>query len=91
MDNFVVRLETLGKLTTRQIQVLRLRCEGKSQAEIAAELFISVHTVKSHFQNIYQTLGLEELNNWQRIIELQKYCPLLQELDQPAIKPENRC
>jgi DNA-binding NarL/FixJ family response regulator len=43
-------------LTTREKEVLHLLSRGKYYKEIAAELFISIETVKSHCHNIYEKL-----------------------------------
>jgi DNA-binding CsgD family transcriptional regulator len=45
-------------LTARELQVLRLVAAGKSNHAIAAELFISDHTVRRHLQNIFRKLGV---------------------------------
>jgi PAS domain S-box-containing protein len=44
-------------LTRRQLEVLLLLAEGKRSGEIAKELNISVHTVRTHIQGILRTLG----------------------------------
>jgi DNA-binding CsgD family transcriptional regulator len=44
-------------LTRRQLEVLLLLAEGKRSGEIAEELNISVHTVRTHIQGILRTLG----------------------------------
>jgi len=44
-------------LTRRQLEVLLLLAEGKRSGEIADELGISVHTVRTHIQGILRTLG----------------------------------
>ena len=44
-------------LTRRQLEVLLLLAEGKKSGEIAEELNISVHTVRTHIQGILRTLG----------------------------------
>lgn len=45
-------------LTERQIEVLRLIARGLSNAEIAAHLHLSEHTVHRHIANIYNALDL---------------------------------
>ncbi|MGV3540296.1 MAG: LuxR C-terminal-related transcriptional regulator [Rufibacter sp.] len=47
-------LQTLSK---REVEVLRLVCQGKSSKQIADELFLSVHTVNTHRRNIQHRLG----------------------------------
>ncbi|MFV2088497.1 LuxR C-terminal-related transcriptional regulator [Micromonospora sp. LOL_021] len=44
-------------LTDREMTVLRYLQGTLSNGEIAAELFLSVNTVKTHVRNIYQKLG----------------------------------
>jgi non-specific serine/threonine protein kinase len=46
-------------LTAREVEVLRLLVEGKSNQEIATVLFISPHTASNHVRNILSKLGLE--------------------------------
>ena len=46
-------------LTPRQLDVLRLIAQGKRMKEIANELDISVRTVETHKQALFQALGLE--------------------------------
>jgi LuxR family transcriptional regulator, maltose regulon positive regulatory protein len=45
-----------GALTTREVEVLRLVARGGSNQQIAAELFLSAHTVKRHVANILRKL-----------------------------------
>jgi DNA-binding NarL/FixJ family response regulator len=47
-----------GGLSERELEVLRLIAEGRSNPEIAAELVISVHTVIRHANHIYAKLGV---------------------------------
>jgi predicted ATPase/DNA-binding CsgD family transcriptional regulator len=44
-------------LTAREVEVLRLVAGGKSNAEIAGALVLSVHTVERHVANIFAKLG----------------------------------
>jgi non-specific serine/threonine protein kinase len=48
---------TLG-LSQRQMQVLQLVAEGKSNREIADELVLSQKTVKRHVENVFDKLGV---------------------------------
>ena len=47
-----------GRLTDRQIEVLRLVAQGRTDREIAAALVISQHTVARHVSNIRVRLGV---------------------------------
>jgi DNA-binding CsgD family transcriptional regulator len=47
-----------GRLSMRENQVLKLIAEGKSNKEIAAELFLSVRTVERHVGSIYAKTGI---------------------------------
>lgn len=48
----------LKELSEREIEVLKLVAEGKSNSQISDELFITVNTVRFHLANIYQKLNV---------------------------------
>jgi DNA-binding NarL/FixJ family response regulator len=50
--------QTVGGLTDREVEVLRLVAMGKTNRAIATDLVISEHTVARHIQNIFRKLDL---------------------------------
>ncbi len=47
-----------AKLTKRERQILKLINDGATNADIANELEVSEHTVKSHLYNVYKKIGV---------------------------------
>jgi len=47
-------------LTTREKELLKLIAQGKSNKEIAEELFLSLHTVKNHVKSIIQKFSVSD-------------------------------
>jgi DNA-binding CsgD family transcriptional regulator len=47
-----------GRLTAREVEVLRLVAAGKTNRAIATDLFLSEKTVARHVSNIFTKLGL---------------------------------
>jgi len=52
------QLERFG-ITRREREVIELICQGKSNQEIADDLFISLQTVKDHNHNVFQKTGVK--------------------------------
>ncbi|MEL6616726.1 MAG: response regulator transcription factor, partial [Bacteroidota bacterium] len=52
------RQRLLGDLSTREQEVLAELAHGRSNAEIADRLFVSVSTVKKHINSIFEKLEL---------------------------------
>jgi two-component system nitrate/nitrite response regulator NarL len=47
-------------LSTRELEVVGLTAAGGAAADIAAQLFLSVPTVRTHLQTAYQKLGVSD-------------------------------
>jgi len=48
-----------GELSEREVDVLRMVALGHTNADIAAELFVSVRTVETHRAHVQQKLGIK--------------------------------
>jgi len=47
------------ELSKRELEVLGLLAQGHSNQEIAAKLFVSLSTVKTHLQNLFEKLDVK--------------------------------
>ena len=50
----------LEQLTERELEVLRLLATGKSNAELAAQLYLGEGTIKTHVSHVLGKLGLRD-------------------------------
>jgi LuxR family maltose regulon positive regulatory protein len=50
--------EQVNPLTPRELEIIRLICDGYSNPEIASELVVTLNTIKKHTSNIYDKLGV---------------------------------
>jgi DNA-binding NarL/FixJ family response regulator len=57
-DSFNEKSTLRFGLSQRELQILELIVEGKSNKEIAGTIYLSLDTVKSHMKNIYQKLNV---------------------------------
>jgi DNA-binding NarL/FixJ family response regulator len=68
------RADTLAALTPREREVLSLVAQGRSNAAIAAALFISPKVVEKHIASIFDKLGLTpDDNDNRRVIAAIRY------------------
>jgi DNA-binding CsgD family transcriptional regulator len=60
-DNFVLNETALTQLnlSKREMEVLQLMADGLSNQEIAARLFLSLNTVKTHSSRLFEKLEVE--------------------------------
>jgi len=47
------------ELSKRELEILNLLAQGHSNQEIAAKLFVSLSTVKTHIQNLFEKLAVK--------------------------------
>jgi DNA-binding NarL/FixJ family response regulator len=52
--------QVFGKLTSRELEILRALSEGLTNQEIADQLFLSENTVKHHLHSIFEKLNITD-------------------------------
>ncbi|WP_141578728.1 LuxR family transcriptional regulator [Actinomadura sp. WMMA1423] len=60
--------DLLDRLTSQELQVVRLAAEGTSSRDIAAQLFLSPRTVEYHLYKAYPKLGISSRKELSRLI-----------------------
>jgi NarL family two-component system response regulator LiaR len=60
-ENFIPNTLLISKLelSKRELEILGLLAQGHSNQEIAAKLFVSLSTVKTHNQNLFEKLDVK--------------------------------
>jgi two-component system, NarL family, response regulator LiaR len=60
-ENFVLNKSLVAKLelSNRELEILGLMAEGNSNQEIANRIFVSLSTVKTHNQNLFEKLDVK--------------------------------
>jgi DNA-binding NarL/FixJ family response regulator len=60
------RTDPLSRLTDRELDVLRLMAEGRTNAGVAAALHLSLSAVEKHGNSIFTKLGLDAADGYSR-------------------------
>lgn len=55
-----------SKLSDRQLEVMKLLCQGLNDSQVADKLFISINTVNNHRKNSLKKLGLHSMKEFMR-------------------------
>lgn len=71
-DQLLCQPQFDSKLSERQLEVMRLCYEGKTDEEIADSLFISINTVANHRKNSLRKLGLHSMAEFNRYANTNK-------------------
>ena len=60
-ENFILNTSLITQLeiSKRELEILNLMAQGHSNQEIAAKLFVSLSTVKTHIQNLFEKLEVK--------------------------------
>ena len=60
-ENFVLDTSLVSQLelSKRELEILILLAQGHSNREIAAKLFVSLSTIKTHIQNLFEKLDVK--------------------------------
>lgn len=60
-ENFVLNTSLVAQLelSKREMEILNLLAQGHSNQEIGEKLYVSVSTVKTHLQNIFEKLDVK--------------------------------
>ncbi len=61
--------EGVDSLTARELEVARLVVDRRTNAEIAASLFLSTKTVETHLRNVFHKLGVSSRTEVARAVE----------------------
>jgi DNA-binding CsgD family transcriptional regulator/tetratricopeptide (TPR) repeat protein len=65
----------LAGLTMAELRVARLVAEGRTNRQVAGQLFISPHTVDSHLRSIYNRLGINSRVELTRVVTEHEMTP----------------
>jgi ATP/maltotriose-dependent transcriptional regulator MalT len=60
-ENFILDTSLISQLelSKRELEILSFLAQGHSNQEIATKLFVSISTVKTHIQNLFEKLDVK--------------------------------
>jgi DNA-binding NarL/FixJ family response regulator len=67
--------QELRSLTPREVEVLKLVAEGRTNQEIADQLVLSIKTIQAHRANVMEKLGLRDITQLVRFAIRHKLIP----------------
>lgn len=74
--------DSVSSLTPRQLEVLGLMAEGRSNASIASALFLSEKAVVQHTSNIYDAFGLQpHADDHRRVLAVIRHLSAASDID----------